>query len=360
MKISVIVGFRNREMSRLVYALDALSNQNFTDFELIFIDYGSDEAIAQQAETLVEEYSFARYYYSNTRGWFWNRAHALNTGVKIATGELMLFFDIDLIVEKEFLQKIALLDYDSKFYTFSCFYLPEQFNYEQSVLEIDGIHFKQDYVGLCAVSREMVNNINGFDEYFMVWGAEDDDFYTRLRQAGIAHIHQSATEFTVFHQWHPTHTPKIPTMWYLQMVHYLSKKRYNSKNSTHLWGKRIAAKERLLLSLVNNHQYDLDIRVSNHTGYLLFNELIDAIYNPAVQNIRFEYRQLPMKKGKSHWLSLIKSVSTKMDIYEISINDALLILQHVIGSCRPNLADYRLQENSSSIELIMVKVHAAN
>lgn len=70
-EISIVIGFRNRELARVKNALDSLANQSLKDFELIFIDYGSDESIAQETRTVVGSYNFAKYYYSDKIG----RAH---------------------------------------------------------------------------------------------------------------------------------------------------------------------------------------------------------------------------------------------------------------------------------------------
>ena len=91
MKFSIIVGFKNRDISRAKKSLDSFSSQSFTDFELIFIDYGSDELVSKEVQLLVQHYKFIKYYYSDTKGWFWNRAHAMNIGIKKAIGEIILF-----------------------------------------------------------------------------------------------------------------------------------------------------------------------------------------------------------------------------------------------------------------------------
>jgi glycosyltransferase involved in cell wall biosynthesis len=358
-RFSIVVGYRNRELSRVKRSLEALANQTFTDFELIFVDYGSDAGYQKEVQELTALYPFVQYVYTHTQGWFWNRAHALNTGVRFAKGSIMLFYDIDLLPERLFLEKVNRLSFENNFYTFSCFYLPQHFNYEQSILEKDGIHYEQNYVGLCAVSREIVNEINGYDEYFMVWGAEDDDFYQRLKKSGLQHIHQSASAFNVFHQWHLTQAPRIPNTWYLQMIHYLSNKQYSSPRPQPFWGKQITMNERVSFSQVNQFRYDVDLNVTNETGFLLFNELIDAIYNPAVQTIRFEFNQLHKLHENRHWFSWLKSGSIKKNVSEISLNDVLQFVQHFTGSCRQYIADYRLHQNSNSLQLILVKQHAA-
>ena len=128
-------------------------------------------------------------------------------------------------------------------------------------MEREGIHFEQNYVGLCVAKKEHVLQINGFDEYFMVWGAEDDDFYESLKQSGINHIHQPLSLYKFFHQWHHTQAPPKPTMWYLQMVQYLSQKKYIHIEKKGNWGKLISKEERLLKDEFISLKWDLELRV---------------------------------------------------------------------------------------------------
>ena len=151
--ISIVVGFRNREIERVKRSLDSLAKQTYTDFEIIFVDYGSDTSIATEIEKLVTSYKFIKYVYSDTRGWFWNRAHALNTGVKIASGNVILFFDIDLILESNFLKNLSTISFENTFYTFTCFYLPERFAFYNDLMN-RGVHCEQNYVGLCAINKD--------------------------------------------------------------------------------------------------------------------------------------------------------------------------------------------------------------
>jgi GT2 family glycosyltransferase len=50
------------------------------------------------------------------------------------------------------------------------------------------------------VNRERVNAIRGFDEGYMGYGYEDDDFAFRLQQSGVKY--RWAPEVVVQHQWH--------------------------------------------------------------------------------------------------------------------------------------------------------------
>jgi GT2 family glycosyltransferase len=61
-----------------------------------------------------------------------------------------------------------------------------------------------------AVWRSDFEQVNGFDERFIGWGCEDDDFAHRLRMSGIR-IRSVLGRIRLYHLWHPphpTHTPK--------------------------------------------------------------------------------------------------------------------------------------------------------
>ena len=53
--------------------------------------------------------------------------------------------------------------------------------------------------------------VNGFDESFVGWGCEDDDFGMRLRRAGI-NIQNAFRAIPTFHLWHPVDTT-APQKW---------------------------------------------------------------------------------------------------------------------------------------------------
>ncbi|MEO6550170.1 MAG: glycosyltransferase family 2 protein [Ferruginibacter sp.] len=220
MLFSIIIGFRNRDVHRVKCAFESFSNQILQNFEVIFVDYGSDPIIQQKTKSLVTSFTFAKYIYSDTSGWFWNRAHALNTGIKAASGEVLILSDIDLILPANFLECLKMLPFLKRFYTFSCYYLPP----EEVYLEITEKYLRSadvNYVGLCAVQRKGISKETFYREYYMDWGAEDYGFYVGLENCGYIREHLSINDFPVLHQWHPRHSATNPTPWYLAMVTYL-------------------------------------------------------------------------------------------------------------------------------------------
>ena len=56
--------------------------------------------------------------------------------------------------------------------------------------------------GNFALARSEFERVNGFDENFVGWGCEDDDFGRRLKACGIRTI-SVLNRTCVYHLWHP-------------------------------------------------------------------------------------------------------------------------------------------------------------
>jgi len=94
---SFIISFQNRDLIRVKKSLDSLQNQTIQNFEVIFVNYGSYENVTAELETLLLNYSFCKYIYTETRGLLWNKCVALNIGINNSTGENIIISDIDII-----------------------------------------------------------------------------------------------------------------------------------------------------------------------------------------------------------------------------------------------------------------------
>jgi len=349
--ISIIVGFRNRDLERVKNSLDSLNNQTCKSFELIFVDYGSDPDVAIKVERLVQTYSFVKYIYNETRGMFWNRSHALNTGIKEAKGDCLIISDIDLCFPTCFLENLLQKDLDRCFYNFDCFYLPEHV----SVEDLSNINLSQisiGYVGLCAVSRVNVLEINGFDEFYQVWGAEDDDFYLRLELFGC---HKVRIDANVCHQWHPSQAPTLPDMWYLKMVDHLFS---TCKPKVANFGRILSKGDRPALCAFLDKSYRsgqcIELNFYNKTS--LYNKVIEKLNHPNENQLYYvEYNMSPtyfhpivswiilkfniqMKKYNRN-LRLINNIQVENKQLMDNLN---AFFKYIVGAKRSNIKDYYL------------------
>jgi glycosyltransferase involved in cell wall biosynthesis len=254
-RVSVIFAYRNRELMRVKRCLDSLLNQTFKDFEVIFIDYGSSDSYAKEIMPLVKSYSFAKYYYSHTVGYPWNRSNALNTGIRLSDSEYILFGDIDLIyspnVVRELVQKARK---DSVVFT-SIYYLSKSFNKWDCLLHINTSLFNDsgdEPIGaVYFIHKEILYDIQGFDEYYALWGVEDRDLHHRVKSLGISSIRVDARKCPIYHQWHPIVSDRkknfFPEKWWDDMnIHYAINEHIVKRNQGD-WGKLIEKSDRPVL-----------------------------------------------------------------------------------------------------------------
>lgn len=247
--LTLIFGFRDREPLRVKRCLDSLARQTFTDFEVIFVDYGSSQATVREVQPLVESYDFCRYVYTETRGYPWNRAHALNIGIKLATSEYTMTSDIDMVFLENFIEVAVHTAAPDRAIFSKVHLLPEAFNDWDHLLNYTG-KFSLAVPGafgggLCLPTR-VYHDIGAFDEYYCYWGYEDTDIHHRVVHL-MGFEETWITDTPLFHQWHPEHSshtlpyaPRIRTIpdsvWQRVSIHYTQNQNQLARNPQG-WGK---------------------------------------------------------------------------------------------------------------------------
>ncbi len=191
-KYSVIIPVYNR-IDEVDDLLKSLSQQTFTDFEVIIVEDGSsqpcDDAVKRYADSVD-----VKYYFKSNEG----RSIARNYGMERASGEYFIFFDSDCVIPQGYFRH---LDDALKERPLDCFggpdaahdsFTPTQkaINHSMtSFLTTGGIRggkislekftprtFNMGY------SRKVYERIGGFREMF----SEDIDMSTRIRNAGFS------------------------------------------------------------------------------------------------------------------------------------------------------------------------------
>lgn len=191
-KYSVIIPVFNR-IDEVDDLLKSLSQQTFTDFEVIIVEDGSsqpcDDAVKRYADSVD-----VKYYFKSNEG----RSIARNYGMERASGEYFIFFDSDCVIPQGYFRH---LDDALKERPLDCFggpdaahdsFTPTQkaINHSMtSFLTTGGIRggkislekftprtFNMGY------SRKVYERVGGFREMF----SEDIDMSTRIRNAGFS------------------------------------------------------------------------------------------------------------------------------------------------------------------------------
>ncbi|ADF51449.1 glycosyl transferase family 2 [Zunongwangia profunda SM-A87] len=275
--LSIVLTYRNRNLTIVKKCLDSLKNQTNSKFSLYLINYGSSEKYTLELEILIKSYSFVKYISVSTHLQLWNKSRAINIALKKCDTPYFLMGDIDLIYHPEMVEKCIRLikKYDSVYFKYA--YL----NQRESSKSGSFFDFQPSFYGNSEVTgttlyqTEILKEINGYDEFYHGWGAEDTDVHLRLKNAGYS-VYFYKAEILVKHQWHP--------------------KDYRSKKSTYPFHTML---ER------TNHQY------------MLQNDRMKTVK----ANLNFNWGKMPSEKN----ILALKESFEKLEISsEISQIDAFL------------------------------------
>lgn len=190
--ISVIIGLKNR-FEHFRWCLKSLILLDDAEMELIVVDFNSDDGnVAAETKAAAREMG-CRASILTAQGPF-NWSHARNIGVAAAKGRVLLFLDADMVVPRGFLHRIE------KVVKPGTVYFPECWREDEKGNIISDHHCSCGY-GLCALMRQDIEKVGGWDESFVGWGYEDVDFKNRCEKAGLELARESVGGF--IHLWHP-------------------------------------------------------------------------------------------------------------------------------------------------------------
>lgn len=243
MKISVIVPVYNRLEHLRALFLCLLRQKKQAD-ELIITDDGSSQKVLDFIGDLIPKAQFkVKHIYQEDKGF--RKTRALNNAVRNSTGDLLIFCDQDLIFGEEYIETIANNIKNNIFLMGRAHHTTED---EKNIIlsDIENINsyneiikklpakyietidkmLKEDrkrriiktlrlakrgirLVGMSyALMREAYLKVNGYDENYVGWGQEDDDFGNRLTVAGI-NGKELITQNIQLHLWHYSDPTKI-------------------------------------------------------------------------------------------------------------------------------------------------------
>lgn len=229
--ISIIYANRNRDLNRIKITLDTLKSQSVKNFEVLFVDYGSDPYLVEKLSSLLNKYEFVRFFSLKVSQLLWNKSKALNYGLLKATGTFIFIADVDHVFHPDALLKMTEDSNPESFTLFKMGYLDK----DESKLLNKSFKFTDlkvtrsgDINGMVLASKDAFKEINGFDEFFHFYGSEDIDLFARLKQAGYRE--NSVEEKFIYHNWHSsfanaeddklTVRPRIKNIMRINQQHY--------------------------------------------------------------------------------------------------------------------------------------------
>lgn len=214
--VAIIIGVKGRLDFRLENAFKSLRNQDYNQelIKIVLVDCGSKEDFSKEFKKLCKKYNSE---YIKVNGVVvWNRARALNIGIKRAGTKYVLCSDVDIIFEKNYISEcIKELQKDSrKIIWATVLDLPEGgVSSKTNIKEYEKIkriavsrnrlqHSAYPYgMGINITLAKYYFDINGYDEYYTAWGCEDDDIIKRFKMLGLEAVNIFGRTSYV-HQWH--------------------------------------------------------------------------------------------------------------------------------------------------------------
>lgn len=202
-KISIIYANRNKDIQRIKSTLHSLEGQEAQNFEVVIVDYGSDSDLVHNLQELVSGYGFVRLFSLEVSQLLWNKSKALNYGIKKAIGSYIFIADVDLIFHPKttiFFEEKLNSEY---FFLFKMGYLTrteshkltEDYDFEMlSAKRFGRVN------GMILAPKGALEKVNGLDEFFHFYGAEDEDLFARLENAG--YLRKEISEPLFLHNWH--------------------------------------------------------------------------------------------------------------------------------------------------------------
>ena len=243
MKISVIVPVYNRLEHLRALFLCLLRQKKQAD-ELIITDDGSSQKVLDFIGDLIPKAKFkVKHIYQEDKGF--RKTRALNNAVRNSSGDLLIFCDQDLIFGEEYIETIAsnikeniflmgrahtlkreekdfvleniekINSYEEIVKNLPDSYIPtikKMLNEDKKRRLLKTFKLAKRGIKLVGMSYALMKNayikVNGYDENYIGWGQEDDDFGNRLTVAEI-NGKELVTKNIQLHLWHYSDPTKV-------------------------------------------------------------------------------------------------------------------------------------------------------
>jgi len=234
MKISLIINTYNRT-DFLEKSLTSIVAQSVLPDELIIADDGSSEDLVGVIKKYKKKINIPIKFVTQADSGF-RLARCRNNGVREASGEFLIFIDQDLIFTKDFLktfrenrkenhftvgwpirsteEQLKKLAFDNIencnfahiFTNQQVAKVKKQFRKDRTYRILNNMKLRKHGTkfrgGVVGIFKDDYIKINGYDENYIGWGNEDDDFGRRLYYSGVKGLNPFRKDFSI-HLWHP-------------------------------------------------------------------------------------------------------------------------------------------------------------
>ena len=202
--ITLVLTNRERDLRLVKNSLQSLHNQTCSDYVLFLVDYGSSQVYKSELKNVLKSYPQVKYIECPVEGQLWNKCRAINIVLKQTKTRYFLVGDIDLVYSSVFIQEAKRLARMDEVHYFQYGFLSREESSKNKDFESYHVHFKgtEEVTGTTLFPTSILKSVNGYDEFYHGWGAEDTDVHNRLKNFGL-NVFFYDEEILVKHQWHP-------------------------------------------------------------------------------------------------------------------------------------------------------------
>lgn len=343
---------RNRDLRVVKNCLESLKNQTNQDFNCTLIDYGSDKDYVASLQKFLLKYPEINFISCKVAGQLWNKCRAINIVLKTCVTPYFLVGDIDLLFHPEFMVKANAMDKQNKVHYFQYGFLSQKESLLNKNFEDYNVDFKgsDEVTGTTLFPTQTLKKLNGYDEFYHGWGAEDTDIHNRMKNEGLP-VHFYNKEILVKHQWHPkAYRSKLSTHPFhsqLERINHAYLVNTDQTNRVKVnrfkeWGK---------MPNVNAYQ---KLSKPSHKLYLKASNLQLKAFLPQLDNFKNETVQLTLKdfSFSVKIKNIIKKIIGKKTVPILNmetINN--LILEEIIKKYRNMPYQYSFNRKTKTIVL---------
>ena len=353
--ISIIYANRNRDSERIKISLESLQQQSTENLEVVFVDYGSNSTRIEEYRQLFQTFSFVHFYPLEVSQLLWNKSKALNYGIQKAAFSNIFIADVDLIFQPGSLSFFQELANPEKFFLFRLGYLSEaesgklRKNYEFKDLKP---HRVGSVNGMLLAAKEALLKVNGLDEFFHFYGAEDEDLFARLEHVGYTKT-KVEKEIYFYHNWHKsfsgsedkllTGNPRIKNIMRINQRHFLRNKDLKlikPRRQTGMGETISPARSKLL----KNPSREFQIKnIEAHVEHFLREELASA----KGEILQVEFVEDPYYHSLKHRIKKLTGRQTQPYISMKQVND--MLLKEILFNYRDHNYSFQIAEDLKRI-----------
>lgn len=320
MIITIIYANRNRDLKRIKVSLDSLNRQSAQNFEVVFVDYGSDPFLVQELRKLSADYEFVKFFSLQVPQLLWNKSKALNYGILKTQSPYIFIADVDLIFHPETVTLFNNLAVQDKFFLFKLGYLDKSeskkltksYNFEDLTPSKFG-----EVNGMILAPTKAFLGVNGLDEFFHFYGSEDEDVFARMENTDYKKETNDKAYF--YHNWHQsfagsddkiiTGNPRVKNIMRINQQHFLRNRDMGiikPRRQTEM-GKIIGKEESDLLkkptktveiyNILSHIEHFLGEELPSYTGEIIKVEFIE---DPYFHSLKYKVKKLLGKQTQPY------------------------------------------------------------